>query len=136
MPDLALANRYTTLPVPAVSGAALVPQYPAGSVVRTTIAKAQQAEHLISAALGELDTTYAKVQAQVAKPGRSYHQQRWFSSKAGYYFGTYEVTVKLLVDRELDDILHTRSWEPSPPIYPPLYTEPPKQSLLKRLMSL
>jgi hypothetical protein len=134
MPDLAVSNRHAIIPAPAAPTAALVPQYSAGSVVRTTIAKAQQAEHLISAALGELDTTYTKVQAQVAKPGRSYHQQRWFSSKAGYYFGTYEVAVKILVDRGLDDILHTSPWQPAPPDYPPLYTEAPRQSILKRLI--
>jgi hypothetical protein len=133
MPDLALSNRQFTLPAPAPSYAAPVPQYPPSPVVRTTIAKAQQAEHLISAALGELDTTYAKVQAQVAKPGRTPDHQRWYAAKAGYYLGTYEVAVKLLVDRGIDDILYT---SPRQPAVTPIYIDPPRQPLLKRLMGL
>jgi hypothetical protein len=98
MPDQALAKRYTTLPAP-------IPPAPAGSIVQTTIARAQQTEQLITSALGELDKTYRNVEAFVSQPGRSYHHQRWIQDKSGYYLGTYEIAVRHIVDRGIDDIL-------------------------------
>jgi hypothetical protein len=128
MPDQALARRHDLN--------LALPQYPAGGAVSTTRAKVQQAEHLISGALVELDTTYRKVETFVSQPGRSYPHQRWIQDKAAYYLGTYEVATKILVDRGMDEILHTSPWQRSTPYSPPLFIEPPRQSLLKRLMSL
>jgi hypothetical protein len=125
MPDQALARRHDLN--------LALPQYPAGGAVSTTRAKAQQAEHLISGALVELDTTYRKVETFVSQPGRSYPHQRWIQDKAGYYLGTYEVAVKVLVDRGMDEIIHTRPREPN---MTPIYIEPPRQPFLKRLMGL
>jgi hypothetical protein len=102
MPDQALARRHDLN--------LALPQYPAGGAVSTTRAKAQQAEHLISGALVELDTTYRKVETFVSQPGRSY-----------------------LVDRGMDEIIHTRPREPN---MTPIYIEPPRQPFLKRLMGL
>jgi hypothetical protein len=84
MPDQFLARRHDLDLV--------LPQSPAGGAISTTRAKAQQATHLITGALSEMDTTYRTVEALVSQPGRSYHHQRWIQDKAAYYLGTYEVS--------------------------------------------